>query len=87
MTSTRLALLVGAWTALLAGCAEVPAERYGISRLALEGVEEMDPRALRACLATAQRERFDLNFGRTTEPTCNLPPFESTTRLRIPLWK
>ncbi|MBO6936863.1 MAG: BamA/TamA family outer membrane protein [Deltaproteobacteria bacterium] len=87
MTSTRLALLVGAWTALLAGCAEVPAERYGISRLALEGVEEMDPRALRACLATAQRERFDLNFGRTTEPTCNQPPFESTTRLRIPLWK
>ncbi len=87
MTSTRLALFVGAWTALFVGCAEVPAERYGIGRLTLEGVEDMDPRALRACLATSQRERFDINFGRTTEPTCNQPPFESTTRLRIPLWK
>lgn len=87
MTDARLALIVGAWAALAAGCAEVPKERYGIGRLSLEGVEEMDPRALRACLASAQRERFDINFGRTTEPTCNQPPFDSTTRLRIPLWK
>jgi len=77
-----------AWALLLAaGCAEVPADRYGVGRLRLEGVEAMDPRALRSCLATDQRDRFDINFGRTTEPTCNQPPFESTTRLRIPLWR
>ena len=87
MTHKRLALFIGAWTALAAGCAEVPAERYGIGRLNLEGVEALDSRALRSCLASSQRERFDLNFGRTTEPTCNQPPFDSTTRVRIPLWK
>jgi outer membrane translocation and assembly module TamA len=88
VTSQQRALFGGAWVLLLAaGCAEVPADRYGVGRLRLEGVEAMDPRALRACLATDQRDRFDLNFGRTTEPTCNQPPFESTTRLRIPLWK
>ncbi len=88
MTFHRRALFGGAWILLLAaGCAEVPADRYGVARLHLEGVEAMDPRALRACLATDQRDRFDINFGRTTEPTCNQPPFESTTRLRIPLWR
>ena len=71
----------------LGGCAEVPADRYGVGRLHLEGVEEMDEYALRACLATAQRERFDLNLGRSTEPACNEAPFDATFRPRLPLWK
>ena len=79
--SGAVALLV------VAGCAEVPADRYGVARLRLEGAHSVDPASLRACLATAERERFAINLGRTTEPECNAPPFDSTFRLRLPMWK
>ena len=85
--SARAALLLFALVLGASACAEVPADRYGVGRLHLEGVEDLDEYALRACLATAQRERFDVNLGRATEPPCNEPPFDSTVRLRLPLWK
>lgn len=81
-TFKRIALLL-----LIAGCAEtIPRDRYGVDALRFEGVDEMDSRALRACLATARRDRVEINLGASAEPTCGEPPFDAG-RLRIPLWR
>lgn len=72
---------------LIAGCAEtIPRDRYGVDALRFEGVDDMDSRALRACLATARRDRVEINLGASAEPTCGEPPFDAG-RLRIPLWR
>ena len=72
---------------LLTGCAEtIPRDRYGVDALRFEGVDDMDSRALRACLATARRDRVEINLGADAEPTCGEPPFDAG-RLRIPLWR
>lgn len=77
------------WVALaaLVACNTIPPDRYGVERIRLHGVESIDPYALRACLATTARDRVTLNFGRSREPECNVPPFTPTTRPRIPFWK
>ncbi len=71
--------------ALLAGCQNIPSDRYGVARLRLVGMEDLDPEALRACLATTERESFALNFGTSTDLTCGEPPFDGG-RLRLRLW-
>jgi outer membrane translocation and assembly module TamA len=71
---------------LLTACASIPADRYGVARLELEGVEEMDERALRACLATTERERFSVDFGARGEPSCGAPPFADAADLRLRMW-
>ncbi|MEM9070161.1 MAG: BamA/TamA family outer membrane protein [Myxococcota bacterium] len=68
------------------GCAHIPSDRYGVDRLNFEGVDEMDGRALRACLATSARSRVEINLGASAEPTCGEPPFDAG-RLRVPLWR
>lgn len=77
---TLSALLVG-----IVGCASVPPDRFGVDRIRFHGVDQMDEYALRACLATAERDRFGITLGTTTEPTCNAPPFDGG-RARLPLW-
>lgn len=68
------------------GCASIPADRYGVARLELEGVEEMDARALQACLATTERDRLSIDFGGRGDPSCGAPPFEDAPDLRFRLW-
>ncbi len=80
--TTALALLA----LPLVACASIPADRYGIARLELEGVREMDERALRACLATTERDRFSIDFGGRGEPRCGAPPFEDAPDLRLRGW-
>jgi outer membrane protein assembly factor BamA len=68
-----------AWIAslvLLWGCAKIPRETYGVSRLRFHGVEELDEGALRACLVTEQRKRVTLGFTGVREPECGQPPFD-----------
>ena len=77
-----LALALGV---LLQACASIPPDRFGVNRIRFRGVEQMDEYALRACLATAERSRFALNVGTTTEPSCNAPPFDGR-RVRLPAW-
>ena len=79
-----LVLLTGA---LFAGCAHVPADRYAVDRLNIEGMEEMDEYALRSCLATSERSRASINLSRSMRPTCNEPPFDDAVRVRLPLWR
>lgn len=71
---------------VLAGCATIPQGRYGVARLRLRGVDELDGRALRACLATKERARVELNLGASAAPSCGEPPFDAG-RLRLPLWR
>ncbi|MEM1418693.1 MAG: POTRA domain-containing protein, partial [Myxococcota bacterium] len=72
--------------ALLAGCAHIDADRYGVDRLTFEGVDELDEYALRACLATRPRSRLGLTLGATTEPECGEEPFRAR-RLSLKLWR
>lgn len=72
---------------LSAGCAKsIPESRYGVDTMRFIGVDEMDKRALRACLATARRDRVEINLGADAAPACGEPPFDAR-RLRIPLWR
>ena len=75
-----------AFALLASGCASIPADRYGVARLELEGVEEMDARALQACLATTERDRLSIDFGGRGDPSCGAPPFEDVPDLRFRLW-
>ncbi|MCA9530442.1 MAG: BamA/TamA family outer membrane protein [Myxococcales bacterium] len=79
-------VFVAAIGALTLGCATIPRDRYGVDSLDFEGVEQLDPEALRACLATQERKRVEINIGASATPECNVPPFNGG-RLRIPLWR
>jgi outer membrane protein assembly factor BamA len=90
-SSVHNELVIGRTAAILlcvaaAGCASIPDGRYGVSTVDFEGVAEMDDQALAACLATHERESFVINFGRTTEPECGIPPFDGD-RVTLSLWR
>jgi outer membrane translocation and assembly module TamA len=69
-----------------AGCATIPDGRYGVDRLELQGIERLDSYALRACLATKEREYLSIDLSRDPAPTCGQPPFEAR-RIHLPLWR
>ncbi len=81
----RLLLAAIVSTSSLAGCASIPRDSYGVSRLRFEGVEELNAEALRACLATRERSSVGIDFGTASEPTCGEPPFDSSGN-SIRLW-
>jgi outer membrane translocation and assembly module TamA len=69
----------GRWWCLalaLCACARLPAQRYGIAELEIDGMEEMDERALKACLVTQEREKLRLGFGSIRDVVCDEPPFD-----------
>jgi len=75
------------WAALLAlsftcACAEIPNQRYGVESLKFSSTEkrELNPDALRACVATEQREKLTLGLGALASPTCGQPPFDEIRR-------
>jgi translocation and assembly module TamA len=60
----------------LSACARVPADRYGIEAVRIEGVERFDPDALAACLYSRERPAVRLGLGRVERHRCGQPPFE-----------
>jgi outer membrane protein assembly factor BamA len=77
-------LLVLPW--LCAGCASIPEGRYGVRQIEWRGVEQMSSDALEACLATKQRDAFELRLG-LGGSDCGVLPFdEHAPRLRLFSW-
>ena len=75
---------------MLSACAEIPKQRYGIERLRFNGMKELSSDALRACLATEQREKITLGVGAIVSPSCGNPPFDKkrwSARLFALPWK
>lgn len=76
------------WLLLLlaGGCKTIPEDAYGIDRIRFSGMEELDPEALQACLASQERDRVTIAFGTNSDPQCGVPPFDGK-RLSFDLWK
>ncbi|MBW2402656.1 MAG: BamA/TamA family outer membrane protein [Deltaproteobacteria bacterium] len=49
-------------------------------------MEQLDPEALRACLASQERDRVTLSFGTSPDRECGVPPFDGK-RVSFDLWK
>ncbi len=60
----------------LTACAKLPPHRYGLDDLSIEGMEQLDEEALRACLATQDREKVTLGVGAFRARECGTPPFD-----------
>lgn len=67
------------------GCATIPARRYGVSEVRVEGLTHLDHAAAEACLGTRRRSQFGFDFGATSTPDCGAGPFDGS-RLRLDLW-
>ncbi len=65
---------------LCVACASIPKGHYGVETLRFEGVTELDSDAIRACLATRQREQVSLGLGALRSPRCGEPPFDEPRR-------
>ncbi len=79
-----LAWLTLAW---IAGCAAtIPSGRLGVDKLELKGVDKLDPFALRACLATKERDWLSVDLSRDPAPSCGKPPFDAR-RIHLPIWR
>ncbi len=77
--------LLSCWAAS-SGCARIPADRYGVARLRLHGVERLDPAALQACLGTRERSWLEMHIGPQPPAECAEPPFDQQ-RLTVRLWR
>lgn len=62
---------------VIVGCSTVPPNRYGVGRLRIEGMDAMDERSLRSCLATSQRPRREIVLGIQENGECGEPPFDA----------
>jgi Omp85 superfamily domain len=83
----RACAALGLGMVWLAGCAAtIPSGRYGVDKLELKGVERLDPFALRACLATKEREWLSVDLSRDPAPSCGKPPFDAR-RIHLPIWR
>lgn len=73
---SSLALGCALLALLCASCAELPKQRYGVDDLRFEGVHQVDPEALRVCLATESRDKLTLGLSALRSPNCGEPPFD-----------
>ena len=71
---------------LASGCKTIPEDAYGIDRIRFTGMEQLDPEALRACLASQELDRVTLSFGTSPDRECGVPPFDGK-RVSFDLWK
>lgn len=85
MSARALGLLL--LTVVASACGKVPANRYGVDRIRLEGMEAMDEDALRNCLSLAERPRAGIDFAVQSPGSCGEPPFDAgRTELRLWAW-
>jgi outer membrane translocation and assembly module TamA len=82
----RVDLLVALTCLAMAGCAKIPSGRYGVDKLTFQGVRELDEFALRACLATREREWLSIDLSKAPAPSCGEPPFDAR-RIHLKLWR
>src|SRR5690606_34973941 len=83
---TRVTWFLTSCTALvITGCGSAPPHRYAVDSVEIHGMEDMDSRALEACLATKEREALSLNLGLSSDPECGVPPFDSDA-VELELW-
>ncbi len=83
--SVAFVTLALAALAVAPGCATIPAHRYGVAQVEVEGLEHLDDAAAEACLGTRRRSQFGFDFGSTSTPSCGSPPFDGG-RWRVDLW-
>lgn len=83
MRALRLIFLT-AWAGI-AACAGVEKGQYGVDAIELDGMQEMDPEAVKRCLLTVERDRFEIPLGLSASE-CNEPPFDSSPP-SIGLWR
>ena len=79
------AVLGAALVGSLAACQSVPANRYGVQSLEIQGAEVFDPDSIKNCLATQPRDRVTIDFDFQDSPRCGVPPFEGD-RAKWVLW-
>ncbi len=70
---------------LASGCKTIPEDSYGIDKIRFSGMEDLDPEALQACLASHPRGRVTISLGTNADPECGVPPFDGK-RLSFDLW-
>ena len=85
MFSARTLFITLVCIAGAAGCKTIPPDRYGIRRLNIEGTDQMDAEAIRACLASAERDRLGVDLGTSSDLTCGTAPFDGG-RARLRFW-
>ena len=71
---------------LLGGCKTIPEDAYGIDRIRFSGMEQLDDEALRACMASQERDRVTIAFGTSPDRQCGVPPFDGK-RVSFDLWR
>ena len=71
---------------LASGCKTIPEDAYGIDRIRFTGMEQLDDEALRACMASQERDRVTIAFGTSPDRQCGVPPFDGK-RVSFDLWK
>lgn len=77
---------LAALLACLFGCGgAIPAGRYGVASVEVEGLETLDDAALEACLGTQRIGTPGFDIGSSSSPSCNAAPFDGG-RWRIDLW-
>jgi outer membrane translocation and assembly module TamA len=69
---------------LLAGCASLPKNDYGIEEIRFRGVEKMSSQSLATCLSTKEREAVTIRLG-LGGTSCGKPPFDQETP-QVSLW-
>ena len=71
----RASVVLLAWA--LISCASVPPHRYGVKSVDIQGMHELDPDALKACLNTTARDRASIDLGVHGKAECGTPPFDA----------
>lgn len=67
-------------------CAPIEKGRHGLRNFRVQGTQDLDNKAVEACLITRERSRFSLVVG-LGEPSCGKPPFDSSApTLRLWRW-
>ncbi|MGE0786133.1 MAG: BamA/TamA family outer membrane protein [Sandaracinaceae bacterium] len=55
---------------------QIPAGRYGVESVEIDGAERLDDESVMACLGTQRRPNFGIDIGLRGQPSCNEPPFD-----------
>jgi translocation and assembly module TamA len=85
-SSRARTLAVASSAAVWLGCASIELGRHGVRTLSVSGNQHVSESAIKECLITRERDRFELGIG-LSNPECGVPPFDaSPARLRLWRW-